>query len=1039
MMHFFKHHLLHCKSFWGTILLVFLTIQLQAQNYFISGTVVDEIGQPLPGVNVILLGTSKGTSSDFNGKFTLSVPDKNAKLEFSSVGHKKQIISLDGRTKLNIQMEVDLKTLEEIVVIGYGEIKKKELTGSVGRVDSETLIQTPTADLGTALQGQIAGVNVQASSGDPGAPANIQIRGLSSVTGANAPLFVVDGIPYDGNPRVSPNEIESIDVLKDAASASVYGTRGAGGVILITTKSGKAGQMKVALDSYYGFQKITSDLPLMGIEDYLYSFFLSKSHLNGTPIDDSWTQLENNRYDFTNNTNLEGVLQNDYAPVQNHSLSVSGGKDDLTYSIVGTYFQQEGTLINSSYDRMNVRANATFKKKKWTINTGLGFRIEERQYAPYQLLLEAFKYKPFQREIDPSQSTIEDAGSAGSTEAVNLGNMMYKLKQTDFKDGNHLNYNLRAQYRIAKGFNFVSRVGGGFTDNTRVRINPLFRAYDFEGELVQMQNRSGVYNESETRSNWAWENSFNYQKKFNGHQIKTLALFSLEEYVFTSFFGRKYDLISNDLPVLNAATLDPDAGSRTGWNQDKSNSLVGMLGRLQYDYKGRYLLSVSARRDGSSRFSEDARWGIFPSISGGWNISEESFFKGLSDVWNVFKIRASHGTTGNQNFLDYSNAATITLTKDYVYGGLGNESLALGATQTKFANPNVQWETTIQSNLGIDLAFFNNKLTFTADIYDTNKEDMLFPVLLAPSTGAGSNSTVVLNVGNMNNRGLELSTNYRHIGENGFNWSIGATYAKNQNTVTKMSGSNKMAFLDGSTVADGVPNEDKVSVLREGYEAGAFFLIETDGVISDEEELQAYQEAMPGFASTAKVGDLKYVDQDGDGEITIEDRVYKGSGMPDFEVGLNLSAGYKGFDISMQWYGAIGGEVLNGSKAYSYKYGTHQDLVYQWSSANTASNIPAYRGRDHENYRGYTDYWLEDGSFARLRNLSIGYTLPNNASKALGLSKFKVYLAGQNLITITNYSGFDPEVGNDGLNTRGIDKGNYPISASYRAGIQLEF
>lgn len=1040
----------------ATLFALLFSFNIYAQGIVVNGKVTSA-AEGIPGVNVVVKGTTSGTVTDLDGKFRLQVPSKDSELVISAIGYVTQTVAINGRSSIDISIKEDVEVLDDVVVIGYATQKKKEVTGAVARVSSETLTQTPTADLGAALQGQIAGVNVQASSGDPGSDSNIQIRGLSSVTGNSAPLYVVDGVPYDGDPKVSPNEIESIDILKDAASASVYGTRGSGGVILITTKSGKQGQMKVSLDSYYGFQKITSDLPLMGLEDYLYANFLSRSHLSDSPLDNTWTQLETNPSNFTNNTDLTPVLQNDYAIMQNHSLRVSGGKDGLTYSIIGTYFQQEGTLINSGYDRFNVRANTSYKKKKWTITTGLGFRIEEKQHVPWQFLLEAFKYKPFQPELDPNQSTVEDSGGAGSNEALNLGNLMTKMKQTDVRDGNHFNYNVRAQYDIAKGFKFATRFGGSMTDNTRVRINPMFRIYDIEGDPVQLQNRSSIWNQSQSQRNWAWENTLNYQKKFKGHQIKALALFSMEEYAFTSFFAQKYDLISNEIPVLNAATLDPDAGSDKGWNQDKTNRLIGMLGRVQYDYKGRYLLSVSARRDGSSRFAEGSRWGVFPSVSAGWNVSEESFFEDMKSVWNSFKVRGSYGTTGNQNFLDYSNAATITLTKDYVYGGAGSDMLVLGATQTKFANPNVKWETTRQANLGIDMAFFNNKLTFSADFYDTQKEDMLFPVLLPPSTGAGKNATVVLNVGNMENKGMEFALNYRHKSNNGLSWSVGGTFSQNRNKITKMAGSTEVAYLDRSTVTDGVPNEDKVSVLREGYEAGAFFLIETAGVIDNEQQLEEFrlenqlrengellfneagEPIIAPFAANTRVGDLRYVDQNGDGEITLDDRVYRGSGQPDYEVGLNLSADYKGFDLSMQIYAAIGGEVLNGSKAYSYKHGTHQDLLYQWSDANPTSEIPANRGRDYANYRGHTDYWLEDGSFVRLRNIALGYTIPKAVSESIGVNRLRVYVGAQNPLTFTNYSGFDPEVGNDGLNTRGIDKGNYPISASYRVGVQLDF
>ncbi len=1035
------------KVGWCLILLLMLAQGPSYAQTIVQGKITSSDGEALPGVNIIIKGTAQGAISNTNGTYRIEVPDESSVLNFSFIGYVDEEVPVNGRSVIDVVLLPDITTLEEVVVVGYGTQKKKEVTGAVGQVDSETLLKNATADLGAALQGQIAGVNVQASSGQPGAGSNIIIRGLSSVTGQNAPLFVVDGIPFNGDPRLSMNEIEKIDVLKDAASAAVYGTRGSGGVILITTKRGKAGLMKVGVDSYVGFQDITSGVPLMSFEEDLYQGFIAANHLNGTNFGNAWTPLESNRYGFTNRADLTNVLQNNHALVQNHSLSVSGGKDGLQYSIVGNYFNQEGMLINSGFERYNVRANTSYNKRKWTITTGIGFRVEKQEYEPWQLLLEAYKYNPYQQQIDPDQGTIQDAGGAGSNESVNLSNMAAKLKQTDNRHGNHFNVNLQADYDLHKNVRLTTRLGSSFTDNTRVRINPLFKAYDNDGDLIPMTQRSGVYNKSDRSGSLAWENSALYHKQFGEHQIRVLGLFSMEKYTFTSFFAQKFDLVSNDVPVLNGATLDPNVGSRENpWDQDRVNSLIGMLGRIQYNYKGRYLLSVLARRDGSSRFSEKFRWGTFPSVSVGWNVSDEDFWTGIGNVVNVFKIRASYGTTGNQNFLDFSNAATITLAKDYVFGPESDDELVLGAIQTAFANENVKWETTVQKNIGFDLGLLNNRLTISGDFYDTNKEDMLFPLLLAPSTGAGQNATVVLNVGNMNNRGMEFTTNYRQS-TGGFTWTVGGTFATNENKITKMSGANKTAFLANSKVVDGVPNEDRVTVLKEGFEAGAFFLIPTDGVISSEEELAEYQELVP----TAKLGDLKYVDaltedtdgdgivDAGDGEITDEDRVYAGSGAPEFEIGLNFSAEYKGFDFSMQWYGAFGGEVINGSKAFAYKFGSHQDLVNQWSPQNPTSMIPANRGRDHFNYRGFTDYWVEDGTFVRLRNVALGYSLPPSFIDKLGLSKFRIYVSAQNPITITDYEGFDPEVGNNGLETRGLDKGNYPISSMYRGGIQLEF
>ncbi|EDM36269.1 putative outer membrane protein [Pedobacter sp. BAL39] len=1004
--------------------------ELIAQNITVTGKVSDNKGGVLPGVSIKIKGTSVGTTTNNAGEYVIRGASPNQILSFSYLGFQvKEVAVKEGA--LNVILESSSEKLDEVVVIGYGTQKKKEVTGAVGRVTNSVLSQSATADLGTALQGQVPGVTVQASSGRPGAVSNIQIRGLSSVTGRNEPLFVVDGIPYNADPQLSVNEIESVDILKDAASAAIYGTRGAGGVILITTKKGKSGKMKVDVDSYVGTQKITSGIPVMNFDESIYAMFINAYHFNGTPIGDTWTPLEENRYYFTNNTKMSDVIERDNSPMQNHSLSVSGGKQDLTYNVSANYIKQSGMIINSGFDRFNVRANTSIREGKWNINTGIGLRLDKQEYEPWQILLDAYKYQPYQPLIDPDQEEVSNGGIPGSNETINLSYLSSQLKTKDKRNGNHTNFNLQVDYDLVESVKLTTRFGGSYTDNTRIRVNPLFKAYDNLGNLIPMAQRSGVYNSSDKSSSLAWENSANYSKRFGDHQLKVLGLFSVERYQYTSFFAQKFDLINNNVVVLNGATADPNAGSGTDWDQDRTNSLIGMLARVQYDYKGRYLLSVSARRDGSSRFSKDYRWGTFPSVSAGWNVSDEQFWKPVANVINTLKIRASYGTTGNQNFQDYSNAAAITIGKDYVFGPETSDHLTLGAIQTAFANKNVKWETTAQSNVGFDLTFLNNKLTFTGDLYNTDKRDMLFPLLVPSSTGTGQNSTVILNVGNMNNKGVELAANYAHDGT--FSWKFGVNFARNVNKITKMSGANKIAYMNGGTAVDGISNPDRLTVIKEGYEAGAFFLMPTNGVIKTEEQLLTYKKLVP----TAKLGDLQYIDSNNDNKLTDDDRVYYGSGAPEYVIGSNISCAYKGFDLAMQWYGSFGNEVVNSSRIYAYLGGTHRDLVYQWSPRNPDSNIPANRGGSHDNYRGYSDYWIENGSYIRLRNISLGYKFSPKLIRFA--SNLRVYVAAQNPITITKYKGFDPEVGNDGLESRGIDKGNYPIGAIYRAGVQVNF
>ncbi|PWJ57178.1 TonB-linked SusC/RagA family outer membrane protein [Dyadobacter jejuensis] len=1019
-------------------LLVLASLPTLAQT--VSGTVTGPEGERIPGVTVLLKGTQNGTTTDGEGYYQIKAPAKGT-LVFSFVGFVTQAASIGGKAKLDVQLMEDAVQLQEVVAVGYGTQKKKEVTGAVAQVDNEVLSKSSTSDLGTALQGQIAGVSVQSSSGEPGASSNIQIRGITSVTGSNQPLYVVDGIPYWGDPKLSISEIATIDVLKDAASASIYGTRGSGGVILITTKQGKAGTMKVDLDGYYGIQNITSGVPRTNFEDYMYSYFLWQKNQNGTNLGNTWSPLENTTDGFLHNTDLTNVIEKNNAAIQNYSLNVRGGTKDLTYSVNANYFGQDGMIINSGYERFNVRANTSFTKNKWTIRTSLGLRTENQQYSPYGMLSRIYQYAPYQQPVDPNLQSITNAGANGSGQAQNMGYLAATFQQKDRRKGGQFNGNIQAEYAITKDLKFMTRFGGSSTADTRVRINPLIKTYDNDGVLLPQQVRSGVYNFSDRLSNFAFENTLSYTKTFGGHHLDVFGGITAEEYTYSSFFAQKYDLLSNDITVLNGATLDPNAGSGTGYNQNKTNTLLGMLGRVQYNYKGKYMLSVSARRDASSRFSKKYRWGLFPSFSAGWNVSDEEFFKPLLDKISSLRVRASQGTTGNQNFLDYSNAATITLNKDYAFGPDGSELLGLGDTQTSYANKNVKWETSVQSNIGVDMSFFKNKFTFTADFYNTQKRDMLFPLAVPPTTGAGKNATVVLNVGDMTNKGVELSAGYRKVGK--FSWSTNATFTRNINTITKMSGTNTVNYLSGGYV----DNVDQVTVIQVGLPAGAFMVMPTNGIVKSQEQLAAYQKLVP----TAKMGDLIYVDKktvdtdgdgvpdQGDGLLNNDDRVYAGSGIPKFTIGLNLNASYKNFDISMQWYGSYGAKLINATRTAAYQYGTAQDLVYQYSSDNQNSNIPAYRGGSHLNARGWSDYWIEDGSFIRLRNVSLGYEFPASVLKKAKLNKLRLYVAAQNPITLTRYMGFNPDVGGDGLASRGIDKGTYPMSAQYRVGFQLGF
>ncbi|MDO6801353.1 TonB-dependent receptor [Wenyingzhuangia sp. 1_MG-2023] len=1033
-----------CRYFTATVLFFIMgTLASNAQKNTVTGLVTDKNNEPLLGVNVLVKGTNKAGMTDFDGMYSIQAK-KGQVIEFSLIGFKTLKVNVYGNKTINVSLEEDATELDEVIVVGYGTQKKKEVTGAVVKVDAEVLEKTTTSDIGTALQGQIAGVNVTASSGEPGSQSNIVIRGYSSVMdGQNSPLYVVDGIPYDSDPQLSISEIESIDVLKDAASASIYGTRGAGGVILITTKQGKEGQMDIRLNSEYGVQKITSGLEMMTSEEITYLDIMRGALSSNKAEGQIDGNIHRNTSWLTNNTNLGEIILNDFASIQNHSLNVSGGKQGLTYNFNANMYQQEGVMINSDYQRLNLRSNTVFTKGKWKVTTGITFQKDEKERPNGALLTKIYDYRPYQPDIDLNADQLENAVEEGDTSNTikNLGGVVRNLKTVENVDGVRTSANAQIDFKANKDLTITARGGAFYLNSKGVKIIPKFDLYDEAGELIPpnpwdvTSNRTTVQNSSKL----TFEAIANYKKKIGKNNFQLMVANSIQKSTNEYFYAEKKDNAIADITVFDGYTSSDLVVSN---GNDFVRTLIGYLGRLQYNYDGKYILSASIRRDGSSQFGPENRWGWFPSLSVGWNVSDEKFWEPVKDVVNAFKIRASYGSTGNDRFNAYSNQGVVYLGQDYVFGSADtnlsstSEEVALGTTQENYANENVKWETSIERNMGYDISFFKNKFMLSADYYMSEKKDLLFNVVNPPSTGVyGSNRNSVLNVGDMSNIGSEYALKYRHVSKKGFSWNTSVTYSQNKNEVTKTSPNNPIIYLDNSQIST-KGNKELVTVITEGYEAGAFFLRETDGIIKTEEDLLEYQKIEP----TARMGELKYVDQNGDNKIDQDDKVYKGSGVPDFELGWNFGANYKNFDFSMQWYGSFGGEVMNGSKAYAYQAGVHKDLFYSWTTNNTTSDIPWTDGlSSNSSYRGGSDYFLEDGSFVRLRNIALGYSIPKTTLQKIGVSKLRFYVQAQNPLTFTKYTGFNPEVGNNGLSSRGIDKGTYPISSQYKAGLQLQF
>lgn len=1033
------------KSKRFVFLIILITISTVARSQItVTGTVTDAAdGLGIPGATVLEKGTNNGTITDFEGRFSLNVAGEESVLVISFVGYTTLEQTIGTQTSLSFALSESIEALEEIVVVGYGVQKKKEITGAVSSVKSDVILKTATSDVNTSLQGAVAGVNVSASSGAPGASSNIQIRGLGSFSGAGAsPLYIVDGIPYSGNPNLSPAEVESVEVLKDGASAAIYGTRASNGVILITTKKGVAGKLNVEYSGYYGIQNITSGVPLMNNLEQITASEAFQRSLDGTSS--QVTAL--NRGALETNTDFVGAILNDNAPITNHDLILSGGKDDVTFSSVINYFNQDGVLNKSGYERLSARINTNVKKGKFDGFASLAVRAVDSESEPFGIYQNAIFQKPYV-PLPEGEGVV----SVPYENPQNIGNFANQLVNDDFRNSQDINAAMSLKYEIIDGLSYMLRIGGNMTNYSRKYWQPSYIVIAENGEMENLSSRpDAILQETYNGGNkWTIENVLNYTKSFNRHNLTVTAAYTAERSTFKQTIAEKTSFLSNTTQVFNAGSV---LSQVSGY--ENANSLVGLMGRVLYNFDEKYMVSASIRRDGSSNFGPGNRFAVFPGVSLGWLLSEEGFYKntGLADVMNSVKIRGSYAEVGNQNIGSYLYSAQIEQGSNYPFGPETNGTLTVGAIQRKFANQDIKWERNLSRNIGIDFQFLRGALTFNVDVYNNSKRDMLLPVELVPSVGtwipnSSSYNTVIQNVGDMVNKGVELTLNYRNK-ENEFKWDISGTFTRNTNEVTSVPEGFGEFALGGGNPIPANPRNDNTTFLSLNRPVASFLLIETDGIITTQEELEAYNASIIGGGF--RLGDLKYVDANGDSVINSNDRKYMGNGTPEFEIGVGFNADYKGFDFYTQLYYAQGAEIYNGAKAQAYQTGRHKDFLSMWQPSNPNSPIPVFRNNSADmNFRTWSDYFLEDGTYLRFRIITLGYTFPNELFQNK-IELLRVYLSAQNPFTITSYTGFDPEVGytqyadvrGGGGNTlfnRGVDRGNYPISRRFIVGLSFKF
>ncbi|PSR56494.1 SusC/RagA family protein [Adhaeribacter arboris] len=992
----------------------------------LSGTIISAKGEPLPGVTVLFKGSTIGTTTNPEGLFNLSLPSTNGVLVISFIGYLTKEVTVNGQTNLKIALDEDAKALDEVVIVGYGTQKKSDLTGAVASIANlnVTLKQTPASSFEKALQGGTPGIQVTQSSGQPGTSATIRIRGGNSINGGNEPLYVIDGFPiYNDNREISagalsgasinalstinPNDIESIEVLKDASATAIYGSRGANGVVLITTKRGKIGENLISYETYAGTQEITRTLPVLNAPQWAQ--FKNDALVNsGKPALYTPEQIAN----LGQGTNWQKEAFRT-APVQNHQLTITGGDAKTRYAIAGNYFNQEGILLNSGFKRYSTRINldqqVSPKLKVGASLTGSRVTSNIAEGNAVRYVLTMASTVPL---IDPNTNDYTLQSPYGS-----LGNPVATLKYvTNQSIVNRALANFYGEYRIAEGLTAKVTLG---TDIISSKQNNYYPRNTYTGAQTQGIGAVG----SQFVTNWLNENTLHYNKVLNGiHALDAVLGYTFQQASSEGSVAKAQSLPNDDLGYtgLNAATVSSIPGiSKSDW------TLRSYLGRLNYSLHQKYLFTLTARADGSSRFGANNKWGFFPSAAVAWNVSEEGFIKDIQVISNL-KVRTSIGATGNQQIGQYQSLAQLD-PYNYIFGN----ALATGFAPSRIANPNLGWETTLQYDGGLDLGFFNDRITFTVDAYYKKTKDLLLDRPVSETSGF---YTALQNVGTVENKGLEFLLNTQNT-TGAFSWNTSVNFSLNRNKVLDLGGLNYFYPEGGSE-----RNINKPTIVRVGEPIGQFYGYQTNGIFQTADDIVS----LPTVdAKNTKPGDRRFVDQNGDGRITQDgDRVVIGQAQPKFLGGITNSFSYKNFDLTLLLQGVYGNSILNFNKVeLETPTGFQQvstDLLNRWTPTNPSNEVPR---AVEVSALWLSNRFIEDGSYLRVKNLVFGYNLPASLLQKVHLKKLRVYVSGQNLYTFTKYSGYDPEVSRNEQSTlySGIDYGNYPNFKTYTAGLQISF
>ena len=983
------------------------------QQSQINGVVTDSDGNPLPGASIIESGTTNGTTTDFDGKFTLDVSGENSTIEISFIGFEQQQITANINESLNIRLIASVSGLDDVVVVGYGTAKQRDVTGAISSLKGEAIENVPVSTAEKAIQGRVAGVQIVRNGGAPGAASSIRIRGTGTVNNAD-PLYIIDGVPTSDIMGINPNDIQSIEVLKDASASAIYGTRAANGVVIITTKRGRKGRLDVTLNTYTGMSNVVNTIDVLDAPTY--SEIKRERYANdGIPVNPIWqdSKYQTQRTDWQDELFGTGVTSN-------FDLAVSGGSEKSTFLFSLGYYDEEGIIEKAKSDRFSLRVNSDHVVNDWLkIGQNLSLSTSENNgfnttSAQNGLIFSAIRFHP---GLPVKDSNGNYSSNQISGEFGDINNPLYEVDVMDRSNRfTRLLSNVNAEITITDDLRFKANFGYEASIVDKRAFYPVIA-----DQIRQRANNEARRNYDQGTS-FLMEYFIQYDKIFaDNHSLGFVGGYTEQSFDTQGFSG-----VAIQLPDEDPSQRFMSTGTANAAEEYKSeDGLRSIFGRLNYSFKDTYLLTATVRSDESSKFASENQQGIFPAASVGWRVSNESFFEGVNFMDNL-KLTAGWGQLGNQNIPGFQYLARIGRGARYSFG----ENQVVGANQISFANRAVTWETVVMTNIGASMTFLDNRLSANFNYFIKDTEDML---LSPPTIGSqGTTPSPFLNIGEIRNKGLEIELNWADsIGD--FNYSIDANAAFVNNEVTQL--------VEGTFLSSrfyGRPNQE-ISRTYVGSPIATFYGWRADGLFQTQSDIDSHAK-QPG----AKPGDVRFVDLNGDKEIDADDREIIGSPHPKVTYGINTNLSYKAFDLNMFFIGAGGLEIYNADRMQgldaSYPFNLYSDITGRWTGPGTSNTIPRVSTlRENLNHRT-SDLFIEKGDFLRLKNITLGYTLPSDMIDKIGLSRLRLYLSGQNVFILTDYSGLDPELGlTDNNLQQNVDFAQFPQARTFMLGANISF